>query len=92
MIAFIEIQKETDIVQEDSDTIEEKRRKNVVDNQKFLESLNVFNVYRDLLSNRMVSIDLYFQVRDDLKSTVNSVTTKNKPARKKSNRKENIDQ
>ncbi|CAF2383727.1 unnamed protein product [Rotaria sp. Silwood2] len=64
----------TNILQEDSNTIEEKRRKNVIDNQHFLENLKLFNV------------------RDDLKSTVNSVTTTNKPSRKKSNRKQIVDQ
>ncbi|CAF4444526.1 unnamed protein product, partial [Rotaria sp. Silwood2] len=63
----------TNILQEDSNTIEEKRRKNVIDNQHFLENLKLFNV------------------RDDLKSTVNSVTTTNKPSRKKSNRKQIVD-
>jgi len=28
-----------------SDTIEDKRRKNVVENQKFLENLQLFNVF-----------------------------------------------
>jgi len=56
------------ILNKNSDTIEEKRRKNVIDNQKFLENLDLFHV------------------RDDLKSTVNSVTT----SRKKLNRKEKI--
>jgi hypothetical protein len=34
------------ILDENSDTIEEKRRKNVLDNQKFLENLKLFNVFR----------------------------------------------
>ncbi|CAF0768819.1 unnamed protein product [Rotaria sordida] len=64
---------ETNTIHKDSDTIEEKRRKNVIDNQHFLENLKLFNV------------------RDDLKSAVNSVTTTNKSSRKKSNRKQIID-
>ncbi|CAF4633430.1 unnamed protein product, partial [Rotaria sp. Silwood2] len=35
----------TNILQEDSNTIEEKRRKNVIDNQHFLENLKLFNVF-----------------------------------------------
>ncbi|CAF0913107.1 unnamed protein product [Rotaria sp. Silwood1] len=65
---------ETNILYQDNDTIEEKRRKNVMDNQHFLESLKLFNV------------------RDDLKTAVNSATTTNKPPRKKSSRKEIVDQ
>ncbi|UJR36772.1 hypothetical protein I4U23_029485 [Adineta vaga] len=42
---------------EENDTIEDKRRKNVLENQKFLRTLHLFNV------------------RDDLKSTVTSMTT-----------------
>ncbi|CAF0764213.1 unnamed protein product [Rotaria sordida] len=64
---------ETNTIHKDSDTVEEKRRKNVIDNQHFLENLKLFNV------------------RDDLKSAVNSVTTTNKSSRKKSNRKQIID-
>ncbi|CAF5079591.1 unnamed protein product, partial [Rotaria sp. Silwood1] len=64
---------ETNILYQDNDTIEEKRRKNVMDNQHFLENLKLFNV------------------RDDLKTAVNSATTTNKPPRKKSSRKEIVD-
>ncbi|CAF0992406.1 unnamed protein product [Adineta steineri] len=64
---------ETNNLHENSDTIEEKRRKNMIDNQKFLDSLKLFNV------------------RDDLKSTVNSVTTEKKPPRKKHTRKDKLD-
>ena len=44
-LVFMRFQSEMNVLYEDNDTIEEKRRKNVIDNQNFLQSLQLFNVW-----------------------------------------------
>ena len=75
---------------EDDATIEEKRRKNIMDNQKFLESLKLFNV-EEIDFELEWEKQFLSQVRDDFKSTVSSVKTKDKPIRKPYSRKEPVD-
>ena len=44
-LVFMRFQSEMNVLYEDNDKIEEKRRKNVIDNQNFLQSLQLFNVW-----------------------------------------------
>ena len=52
-LVFMRFQSEMNVLYEDNDKIEEKRRKNVIDDQNFLQSLQLFNVW-------ILSISLVF--------------------------------
>ena len=52
-LVFMRFQSEMNVLYEDNDKIEEKRRKNVIDNQNFLQSLQLFNVW-------ILNISLFF--------------------------------